>query len=361
MSSFERVPRASLGRLDPIGKGGQGKVYALPDLQLNDAAGPFAFKEYYDKTISITGLDRMATFRRRLSEAERDMLDTLANWPVRVVEDGRDVADGLVLPLIAEGFFFEIRRGGEMRRRVRDGEFLCAAQERCELAGVDYVALGDRLRVCRDLALGVGFLHKRQVCLGDISFANFTYSLAADPCVYLIDCDAFRLKGQAAVVPQLHTPDWSPPEGARAQSQETDLYKLGLCILRLLSPRAQSGQNRDPSWADAALDGPGRSLLRRALGSEAGARTTAKEWYAYLENLLVSRKPPVTPSVARRPGSPTAVRAERLASRRRSRLARLPPLACPQFQRRAGRRLSRGAQRRPEVAFVRLPNAARTA
>ena len=148
------------------------------------------------------------------------------------------------------------------------------------------VGWGDRYRFCRDLAFAIGFLHKRDVCIGDISFANIAYSLNVYPCVYLVDCDAFRLKGSAPVVPQLHTPDWVPPEGPKVQSVQTDLYKLGLFLLRALSPRALSAQNRDP------VVGRRRARSARPLHAAKGAladstsRTTAKEWYTYFHKML---------------------------------------------------------------------------
>jgi hypothetical protein len=300
MTSFERITRSTLGTLEPLAEGGQAKVYRADALQLPGEPGPFAFKEYRDKNISISGLDRLEAFRRRLPDSDRAMLDVLANWPLRVVEMAGGLADGLVLPLIPPSFFFELTRpDGTVKEIPRNGEFLTAPKVRCDNARVEFAGLGDRYRFCRDLSLAVGFLHRREICLGDISFGNLTYSLTEDPTVYLVDCDAFRLRGQAPVVPQLHTPDWIPPEGSRVQSAATDRYKLGLFVLRVLSPRAQSAQNRDPAWADGVLDANGRQLLRRAVGADPPARTMAKEWYSYFKQALASRPLAVTASHSR--------------------------------------------------------------
>lgn len=304
MTSFERITRSAIGRLEELGVGGQAIVYRADELQIAGEPGPFAFKEYKVKNVSISGLDRLAAFRWRLPEPERAVLDTLANWPLRAVEVQGGLADGLVLPLIPPSFFFEVTRpDGTVKTRPRDGEFLTASKQRCEMARVEFVGLGDRYRFCRDLALAVGFLHRRDICLGDISLANVTYSLTEDPTVYLVDCDAFRLRGQAPAVPQLHTPDWIPPEGPKVQSAATDRYKLGLFVLRVLSPRAQSAQNRDPSWADNVLDPEGRQLLRRALEPSSHSRTTAKEWYSFFKRALAGRPLAVTASSSRMPQS----------------------------------------------------------
>lgn len=306
MSSFERLPRSRLGDLEFLGRGGQANVYRAPQLAVADEPGPFVFKEYRDKRISISGLDGMVGFRQRLSDYERAVLDVVANWPLRVVEGAAGVADGVIIPLIAPGFFHEIQLpDGSQARVPRDGQYLAAPKERCDRVGIELVGIGDRYRFLRDLAFAVGFLHRRDVCLGDISFANVTYSLDVHPAVYLVDCDAFRLMGHAPVVPQLHTPDWVPPEGSRVQSHRTDLYKLGLFVLRVLSPRALSGQNRDPSWADPVLDPRGRYLLRKALTRVPDApRTAAKAWVAYFDGLLHARTTATTPHASRMPRGP---------------------------------------------------------
>jgi hypothetical protein len=288
MTSLQRLHRDQLGRLDQIGKGGQARIYLVQGLTIPDERGPFVFKEYKDKRISIGGLDGIAGFRYRLADHERAVLDTLTNWPLRVVEARGGGADGVIIPLIPDDFFHEIRRPDRSRKRLpRDGQYLAQPVERCSRVGLSMVGIGDRYRICRDLALAIGFLHKRDVCVGDISFNNFTYHLGVTPCVYMVDCDAFRLKGQAPVVPQLHTPDWIPPEGPKVQSFRTDQYKLGLFILRVLAPRELSAQNRDPGWSDGALDPRGRYLLRKALAMDrAKERTSPKEWVAYFNDML---------------------------------------------------------------------------
>jgi hypothetical protein len=305
VTSFERLQRSQLGAIQQIAAGGQARIHLARDLEIHGEAGPFVFKEFKQKTISINGLDRIAAFRQRLDEFDRQVLDVIANWPMRVVEGPGGTADGLILPLIEDVFFHDIRRpDGTYKRVPRNGEFLTAEKQRCDRFEVQFLGLGDRMRFCRDLVFAVGFMHKRDVCLGDISFANMTYSLALTPSVYLVDCDAFRLKGQAPVVPQLHTPDWTPPEGTKVQSTRTDLYKLGLFILRVLTPRAQGAQNRDPRWASPVLDKRGQVLLHNALDVDPARRTAAKEWYQYFTEILRTRRLPVTPHTSRMPMRP---------------------------------------------------------
>ncbi len=311
MASVARLARSQLGALQQIAKGGQGRVYRATELQLDGESRPLVYKEYRAKSISITGLDGMTSFRERLDPRDRAMLDVLTNWPLRVVEGDDGRAAGVIVPLIPDAFFHELRLAdGGTKRRPRDGQYLAQPPERCQRAGVPVASPGDRYRVCRDLAFAIGFLHRRGICIGDLSFPNMAYAPDLSPCVYLVDCDAFRLSGSAPVVPQLHTPDWAPPEGASAQSIRTDLYKLGLFVLRVLSPRALSAQNRDPAWADGALDPRGRYLLRKALASGPDAqRTSAKEWYEHLGGVLRTRRLPTSRHHSRLP--PALVRPAR--------------------------------------------------
>jgi hypothetical protein len=307
VTSVARVRRSRLSGLQQIGKGGQARIHLVPGLKIPGETGPFVLKEYRDKTYSISGLDRLIGFRQRLTPGDRAFLDVIANWPLRVVETDGGQADGVILPLITPDFFHEIKVRNTRNRIPRDGQYLAQPKARCDRAGVPLAGTGDRYRFCRDLAWAIAFLHKREVCLGDISFGNLVHSLTLHRCVYLVDCDAYRLKGTASIVPQLHTPDWFPPEGKDVQSERTDLYKLGLFILRVLAPVAYSAQNRDPSWADGLLDPRGRYLLRKALTSKPKAeRTTAKEWFAHFEGILRQGALSTTPATSRMPARAAA-------------------------------------------------------
>ena len=302
MSSFERLQHSRIGTLALIGAGGQAKVYRAPEVVLADESRPLVYKEYKNKRISITGLDNAIAFRLRLSDHERMILDRIANWPLRVVEGAGGRAEGVILPLLEPEYFHEILMPkGKVLRAPRDGQYLAQPKERCDRYGVSLAGTGDRYRFCRDLAFAMGFLHKREICLGDISFSNAVYSLEHDPCAYLVDCDAARRTGTAPVVPQLHTPDWDPPEGTRVQTRATDRYKIGLFILRALSPRAVSGQNRDPAWADPLLGPRGRVLLRKALSRDPAERPEVKDWYVHFREVLRTQRLRTTPSQSRMP------------------------------------------------------------
>lgn len=296
MTGNLRMLRDQIGPCTKFASGGQARIYTAPQLTVPGESGPFVFKEYKRKTYSMTGLDHIVGFRNRLGSRDRSFLDQVCVWPLRVVEKDGTV-DGVVLHLIPDQYFHQLQLpSGVSRRRLFDGQYLAQPPERCVVAGVRMVGLGDRFRICRDMAFALGFLHKREVCFGDISFPNMVLALGANPCVRLVDCDAVRPRGGAQIVEQATTPDWEPPEGSRPQSMLTDRYKLGLFVLRVLTPKALSSQNRDPCWADGALDHEGRDLLRRALnGDPKSGRTAAKEWYAYFNRRLQTGQYKITP------------------------------------------------------------------
>lgn len=127
------------------------------------------------------------------------------------------------------------------------------------------------------------------IIYGDVSSLNVIYRLVPEPGVFLIDCDAVRINSNGPVVPQLHSPDWDPPECLggpyrNIQSKTTDRYKLGLFILRCLSPGIDSSQLRDPESAVGALDETGMDLLRRSLSTVPGNRPTATTWYKHFRD-----------------------------------------------------------------------------
>jgi hypothetical protein len=104
----------------------------------------------------------------------------------------------------------------------------------------------------------------------------------------LVDCDAVRFRGSAAVTRQLNAPDWDPPEGGSVLTEATDLYKLGLFVLRVLNPGAQASTAREPRRADPLLRiGRGQEMLRAALSADPRHRPTAVWWRNYFADLAV--------------------------------------------------------------------------
>lgn len=280
-----------LGPIGPeIGQGGQAKVYDLPGLTLPDVQGRLVYKKYRQNAAPVHGMSRIVALRTRLRvrPAELARLDALAAWPVRqVVDSGRGVL-GLVLPRIPDSYFQDLRLpSGGRAQRQREIQYLFIPPDRALRFDVPTPTPEERLRICRDFAGALTFLHgELDVAFGDINARNALFRLGADPTVMFIDCDAVRVRGHMATVAQLNAPDWDAPEGAQVLSQSTDLYKLGLFVLRCVTPGEFSSVNRDPDTARGALDSAGLDLLRAALGGPAHDRPSAERWHRYLRRRL---------------------------------------------------------------------------
>jgi hypothetical protein len=89
-------------------------------------------------------------------------------------------------------------------------------------------------------------------------------------------------------------------------TQATDLYKLGLFVLRVLSPGPQASTFRDPGRVMGKLDAEGRGLITAALGPVGSARPTAAAWSAYFAQRIVPAVARLTPRRVQSPGATTS-------------------------------------------------------
>jgi hypothetical protein len=281
--------RAALGERKYLSSGGQSTIYLLPGYTLRGIPGPFVYKEYHKQLgeISSQGLAGLIAVRESLDAGERQWLDRGTTWPLRVVEE-RGAVTGVIMRLIPDEFFQELRLpSGRTARLPREAQHLFTERSRCERLGWPYAEPRQRLQLCAQLSYTLAFLHRRAIVFGDVSPRNVLYRLTPVTGTMLVDCDAIRKVGTAAVVGQGNTPDWYPPEGRMApQSMRTDAYKLGLFILRVLSPGPGSSVGRDPDLVGDTLDSAGLQLLRDSLAPDPSSRPDAKTWYFYLRTFL---------------------------------------------------------------------------
>ena len=152
-----------------------------------------------------------------------------------------------------------------------------------------------RLILLAQLVYAVGRLHRHGRVFGDLSFKNAVFTVDP-PRIMLLDCDStadLRDLGRK----QSSTPFWDPPEcpinpapgqlrQQDLQDTVTDAYKLGLAILRCLTPGKGSSTARSSDRLYGELDQTGIQLVTRALSADRDVRPTAKELYAYLERLV---------------------------------------------------------------------------
>lgn len=280
-----RFTRAELTIGERLGAGSQGVIYRV---RKGHGLGlPFEaliFKEF-SPGIAVSGaaLEHLSRFRDGLDDPGRRLIDAMTVWPLAIVEDdGRSV--GYLMQEIPAPFLQPITTmaGSETIPREVQHLFVSDALARRTLG--ETANRLERLAVARELAFVLGFLHRQELVFGDLSYKNAVYTLRPRPTVMLLDCDAVRARGQGSAVAQLHSPGWAPPEKG-PQTIATDRYKLGLFVLRALTPGVNA-QNRDPAKAEGALDREGMALLRRALAADPAERTSGREWVEYLDKAI---------------------------------------------------------------------------
>lgn len=285
----------SLGELYEIGKGGMAKVYAMPSFLMHESPGvSWVYKRYLPKCrpVPLFGMEALVRLRDGLEDGQRETFERSFNWPVRVVVDDQPGAAGVVLPLLPEEYFGVLKlSSGATKRKPLEGQFLFMERAYCTNVGLPFADIDQRLQICRSLSYALGLLDRADVVYGDLSARNFLYRLTPRPAVLLVDCDAVRVAGGAAAFgAQPHSPDWEPPEAVTArmrrdsagyniQNKGTDRYKLGLAILRILTPGAGCPSRVDPRAARAHLPINVYTLLQRSLSANPLERPAARDWY----------------------------------------------------------------------------------
>ena len=151
------------------------------------------------------------------------------------------------------------------------------------------------------LIWGIGRLHKLGWVFGDLSLRNAVFALDP-PRVLLLDCD-----GAASLSDpnrhQANTPYWFPPEitsGAQSrQDTHTDVYKLGLAILRCMTPGKGATTAMLPAGVVGILDPEGVTLVERGLSTDRSQRPLARDLYDYFYRAVSAMVRPPEVTVAR--------------------------------------------------------------
>jgi hypothetical protein len=295
------VRKADLGQLVHLAGGTFGQVFRVDGFLLPGDLGPLAYKEF---TTAHAEQARSATtavaFRAGLSDEDRTDLDRCCAWPKALVEDPPGQVCGLLMPLIPAEFFYQQTDpdSGQPTSRPRSLAWLAASTRQRDAAKVDIPEIDrvERLVLLAHLVYAIGRLHRHGWVFGDVSASNAVFSLSPLR-LMLIDCDgAAELSDRKRK--QYSTPLWDPPEcplepvPGQAGTQdlldhETDVYKIGLAILRCLTPGKGAASARRPTRIDDELDATGQALLARALGGNRKDRPVAKDLYGYLRQLVL--------------------------------------------------------------------------
>jgi hypothetical protein len=303
------VKKTELEPLRPLAKGGYGVVYRVEGNPFPGDQTPLAYKEFTsDLGHQRRSAQAAVAFRDGLGPDDRDDLDRCAVWPRAVVLGADGEISGLLMQLIPDAFRCELLDSdtGKKGTKVRDLQWLGATRAQCDAAEIDLrpIELVERLILLGKLIYAVGRLHKHGWVFGDLSFRNAAFALDP-PRMMLLDCDSAAALSDTDRK-QTSTPNWDPPEclldpppGQRGQQDQqddvTDIYKLGLAILRCLTPGKGMTSTRSPGRLDGQVDAEGIALVRRALSQNRPERPTARELYAYFRTIVAPevRRPEV--------------------------------------------------------------------
>ena len=299
------VDRSRLGAMTYIAEGAEGRVHRLAAPPAGTGlAGPLAFKEIRadlgaaDRAAVVRAMEHAVALRTAMNPADRTELDRVTTWPLALVRQ-RGTTVGTLLPLIPDDFFVRTNPpGGRPGRVVFEFAFLCSSDAYLQANGIDRSGADDpliRLALAAQLSYVIALLHRHGIVYGDLSLRNVAIAVNP-PRLLLLDCDPAAALSNTRRR-HLHSPFFKPPECVDStvlQDLATDVYKLGLCVLRGLVTGAGVTQLKDPRVLAGTLDQAGVDLVTRALAARPGDRPPAKALYQYLESTILAKaQPPV--------------------------------------------------------------------
>lgn len=298
-----QVTRAQLGKLTRLGEGGFGVVHEIAAHRLpRSLGGDLVFKEVKrslseaDRREALATMAQATAFRDRLSPADQQDLDQYSVWPVAMVVDGAEPV-GCVMPRLPAACYVNT----PSKPVELNLSWLCAKSSATQRAGLDTSGFDEpevRLAILTQLVYAVGRLHRHGRIYGDVSLKNVAFSL--DPVnVYLMDCDGTADVADASRK-QGHSPGFAPPEcdanrsasPQTVQDEITDVYKLGLCIIRGMTKGRGATQASTPAHLAGVLAPATLEMLRRAVSADRAERPTAAELFRVLKADLEARIAP---------------------------------------------------------------------
>jgi hypothetical protein len=248
----------------------------------------------------VRDMTNAVQLRVSLSAADRMDLDETSAWPLDLVQSGGRTV-GMVMPLIPGEYFTATHQEGQPPSRTpSELSIMIVAGAWASKMRIDRSPFSDpfdRVLILINLVYAVARLHKHRIVYGDLSLKNAVFSPTSHN-VLLLDCD-----GTASLDDpqrrQLHSPYFQPPEilnkSTRLQDTRTDVYKLALCIVRVLqTPSRLAMQASNPDILRPLLGAGAVAVLRRALDADPEKRPTAKDLFNLLKAYHDAEvKPPV--------------------------------------------------------------------
>ena len=245
--------------------------------------------------------------RDSMSDGDRSDLDEVTVWPLALVEEG-GVVRGCLMPLIHPEFSIELHplARGRTVLRNRDLVWLCMRSRTTIRAGFsqdqvdEFSGLLVRMRILVWLVYSVALLHSHGVVYGDINLRSAVFCLGEHPRSVLTSCDRVArlddmLRRQANspffLAPECEEPGRNPFARGRAHFQDTrtDVYKLGLCVVRCLSRGRGAMQRKSADHLAGQLSPECLDVIKASLSQDPDQRPTAKQLYQALNNFVQFR------------------------------------------------------------------------
>lgn len=282
------VRKHDLGTLIPLARGGQGTVYRVPDYEF-DGRRNLVYKEYSRKIIRSYGdelvfnLQKMVDYPSTFAPNIESRFYRWVTFPRQVVVAQSGQAVGYVMDEINDKY-----RGSDQSTTT---EVLKLFNPKVKIEqSLGFAPTPEQLAsLTANLLIVLKFMHEHGVVVGDISARNivFTNPGSVPPTsplgpmqVKFLDADSFRIQGESAPMRQADSPNYETPEtlitrkkiarlvnqGAgqieidRArtsllhQTQSSDVYKLGLIILRVWDRTETSFAIQDSAKARGRME-----------------------------------------------------------------------------------------------------------
>jgi hypothetical protein len=270
--------------------GGFSRTYPVSVQGDNGVITGLVYKEWLNAPTqhTLNHLGTLIQFRERLSAADRSYLDSVAAWPLSLVQDGKDIS-GFIMRRAPAAFMYQHKVRG---LRTADLELLFGSAKVSRIAGAvvpDDSDVVRRLAIVTQLASALSWLHWHDCVFGDISHKNELFTFNPTPRIYLLDTDGISIPNSRVQTPS--TDGYTAPErlGGYATKQ-SDVYKFTLSMVRVLADPHCPGisQEADPTWLQPTLGKSGVALASKALGAASG-RPSMHDMHSYLYAALATK------------------------------------------------------------------------
>ena len=303
------VSYTDLGTVEFTSDDDLGEVFRT-GFRLPGYRGPLVYKqlrsslsqEEYSRAIG--GMRQAVCLRDSMSDGDRSDLDEVTVWPLALVEEG-GVVRGCLMPLIRPEFFAELHppATGKKDSKTRELGWLPARPAALQRAGFSQDQIDEfsdllvRMRIMVWLVYSVALMHKYGVVYGDMSLKNAVFCLGEYPRSVLMDCDGVARLDDASrrqanspsfLAPECEEPGRNPFARGRAhfQGTRTDVYKLGLCVVRCLSRGHGATQLNSADHLSDLLSPECLDVVKASLSQDPDQRPTAKQLYQALNDFF---------------------------------------------------------------------------